>query len=209
MPHPANFIITHARVFTADPANPHAEAVAVSGERITFVGTAADAENWRGPRTRIIDAGGRTLMPGFIDSHFHLFWGSLELGDIQLVGAKSLGDLAARVNEFVSRNPDQYWLAGQGLPYNLLGGDQPLTRHHLDALVADRPLIVFAYDHHTAWANTEGLRRARLLQDGKTVAPNSEIVPGADGLASGELRESGATVVERLQLGVVEALHTD
>ena len=192
MPHPANFIITHARVFTADPANPHAEAVAVSGERITFVGTAADAENWRGPRTRIIDAGGRTLMPGFIDSHFHLFWGSLELGDIQLVGAKSLGDLAARVNEFVSRNPDQYWLAGQGLPYNLLGGDQPLTRHHLDALVADRPLIVFAYDHHTAWANTEGLRRARLLQDGKTVAPNSEIVPGADGLASGELRESGA-----------------
>jgi len=108
MPHPANFIITNARVFTADPANPHAEAVAVSGERITFVGTAADAENWRGPRTRIIDAGGRTLMPGFIDSHFHLFWGSLELGDIQLVGAKSLGDLAARVNEFVSRNPDQY-----------------------------------------------------------------------------------------------------
>jgi hypothetical protein len=192
MPYPANLIITNARVFTADPANPHAEAVAVSGERITFVGTAADAESWRGPRTRILDAGGRTLMPGFIDSHFHLFWGSLELGDIQLVGAKSLGDLAARVNEVVSRNPDQYWLAGQGLPYNLLGGDQPLTRHHLDALVADRPLIVFAYDHHTGWANTEALRRARLLQDGKTVAPNSEIVPGADGLASGELRESGA-----------------
>jgi len=71
MPHPANFIITHARVFTADPANPHAEAVAVSGERITFVGTAADAENWRGPRTRLIDAGGRTLMPGFIDSTFN------------------------------------------------------------------------------------------------------------------------------------------
>ena len=91
MPFPANLIITNAHVFTADPTNPHAEAIAVSGQKIVCVGRAADAEDWRGPRTRLIDAGGRTLMPGFIDSHFHLFWGSLELGDIQLVGAKSLG----------------------------------------------------------------------------------------------------------------------
>lgn len=192
MPHPANFIITNARAFTADPAHPHAEAVAVSGQKIVFAGSAADAEAWRGPGTRVVDAGGRTLMPGFIDSHFHLFWGALELGDIQLVGAKSLDELAARTKEFAGHNPNQHWLVGQGLMYNVLSGDQPLTRHHLDAVVSDRPLIVFAYDHHTAWANTEALKRANLLRDGQTVAPNSVIVLGADGLASGELREPGA-----------------
>jgi predicted amidohydrolase YtcJ len=78
------------------------------------------------------------------------------------------------------------------LRYDLLGQGRPLTRHHLDALVADRPLILFAYDHHTVWANTRALELGGLLHSGEPVGPNSEIVRGPDGLATGELRESGA-----------------
>ncbi|HLF26256.1 MAG TPA: amidohydrolase [Anaerolineae bacterium] len=193
MPEPADLIITQARCFTADPANPRAEAVAVRGNRIVCVGSAEEVDAWRGPHTRVVDGQGRTLMPGFIDSHFHLLSGSIELDNIQLSDVRTLDDLAAAVHDYADRRPDRLWLAGAGLPYQILPDDQPLTRHHLDAILADRPLIVFAYDAHTAWANTQALRRAHLLQAGKVVAPNSEIVLGPDGLASGELRESGAS----------------
>jgi hypothetical protein len=192
MPEPADILITNARVFTADPGRPRAEAAAVRGSRIVFVGSAAEAEGWRGPHTRVIDGRGRTLMPGFIDSHFHLLWGSVELGDIQLGAAKTLEALTAAVRAFAAEHPDREWLVGRGLAYAVLPGQQSLTRHHLDVILPNRPLVVFAYDTHTAWANTEALRRANLLENGRTVGPNSEIVLGADGLASGELREPGA-----------------
>ena len=190
-PH-ADIMITHARCFTADPANPHAEAVAVRGNRIVFVGSDVDGAAWRGPGTRVIDAQGCTLMPGFVDSHFHLLLGSIGLGDAQLGEVRSYEALAEALRAFAGDYPRREWLVGYGLPYAILPGGRMLTRRDLDAIIADRPLIVFAYDTHTAWANTEALRRASLLENGKTVAPNSEIVLGDDGLASGELREPGA-----------------
>jgi hypothetical protein len=190
--HPAaDLLITHAHAFTADPTQPRAEAVAVVGSRIAFVGSNADAAHWRGPHTRVINAEGKTLMPGFIDSHFHLLHGSLDLGDIQLAGLADLAAATKAVRKFAHQHPQQEWLMGYGLKYNLAPGE-PLTRHHLDAIIANRPLIVFAYDYHTAWANTEALRRAGILRGGEILSPNSEIVMGADGAATGELRESGA-----------------
>ncbi len=192
MPQPADVIFTHANVFTAHPLQPHAQAVAVRGRQIVWVGDAADAPAWQGTMTRLIDAHGCTLMPGFIDSHFHLFWGSLELGDIQLNQVHSFEQVAEVVRQFAYAHPDHPWLVGQGLIYNLGPDRQPLTRHQLDALVADRPLIVFAYDGHTAWANTQALRRANLLAHAQAIGPNSQIVLGPDGLANGELREPGA-----------------
>ena len=192
MPGAADILILHARCFTADPAHPRAEAVAVRGDRIVFVGGDADAAAWRGPGTRVIDAQGCTLMPGFIDSHFHLLLGSIGLDDAQLSDVRSYEALAETLRAFAAGRPRREWLVGYGLPYAILPGGRMLTRRDLDAIVDDRPLIVFAYDTHTAWANTEALRRANLLQDGKTVAPNSEIVLGDDGLANGELREPGA-----------------
>ncbi|MFN3983804.1 MAG: amidohydrolase, partial [Caldilinea sp.] len=78
MPTYADYLFVNAAVYTADPANPRAEAVAVRSNRIVFVGRTADAGDLRGPRTEVIDAGGRSLLPGLIDSHFHLLWGSLK-----------------------------------------------------------------------------------------------------------------------------------
>ncbi len=192
MPLVADILVVHARCFTADPTNPRAEAVAVRGDRIIFVGSDVDAAAWRGPGTRVIDAQGCTLMPGFVDNHFHLLLGSIGLGDAQLGEVRSYEALAEALRAFASDHLRREWLVGYGLPYAILPGGRMLTRHDLDAIIADRPLILFAYDTHTAWANTEALRRANLLKDGKSVAPNSEIVLGDDGLASGELREPGA-----------------
>jgi hypothetical protein len=188
---PADLLIINANVFTADPANPTTEALAVKGNRIAFVGSNADVLDWRGPAARIIDAAGRTLMPGFIDSHFHLLGGSLDLRGAQLGEVQNLDSLVAVVREFADHHPNDPILAGSGLRY-AIGGASRFNRHLLDAIIPDRPLILLAYDHHTAWANTSALTLANLLKEGRAAGPNSEIVLGDDGLASGELREGGA-----------------
>ena len=192
MPPPADLLLTNARVFTADPALPAAQAVAVRGRHIVYVGSDEGAQAWQGAGTRVIDAGGRSVVPGFIDSHFHLLWGSLELNDIQLGGAAEWPAAGELIQSYAAEHAQAGWLVGYGLRYDILGAGQPLTRQHLDALAPDRPLVVFAYDHHTAWANTAALQRAGRLRGGELVAPNSEIVMAPDGAATGELRESGA-----------------
>lgn len=192
MAHLADLLIHSAQVFTADAANPCAEAVAVRGNRIVFVGSNADAADWRSSHTRLIDAQQATLLPGFIDSHFHLFWGSLELGDIQLQAVDSLESLTSTIRAYAQAHPNQRWLVGRGMKYTIMPHDQSLTRQHLDAIIADLPLIVFTYDVHTAWANSAALQAAGLLTQDRPVGPNSEVVRDTAGLATGELREPGA-----------------
>lgn len=191
MPSPADLLFTNARVFTADASLPAAQAVAVRGRHIVYVGSSDGARQWRGPGTQVVDAGGRSVLPGFIDSHFHLLSGSLELNDMQLAGAAEWPAAGEIIQAYAAR-ADAEWLVGYGLRYDSLGVGRPLTRRHLDALVADRPLVLFAYDHHTAWANSVALERAGRLRGGESVAPNSEIVMAPDGTATGELREYGA-----------------
>jgi predicted amidohydrolase YtcJ len=187
----ADLLIINAHVYTVDDANPWAEAVALVGSRIAFVGGTAAAQAWRGPKTRLIDGRGCSLLPGFIDSHFHLLWGALGLADMQLDGVRLLADLATAVAAYRQEKPQTAWLVGRGLRYVVPDPQTPLTRHHLDAIEAERPFIITAYDYHTMWANTVALRQAGLLQGGPT-PPGSQIIMGSDGLASGELREPAA-----------------
>ena len=149
--------------------------MAVRGNRIVFVGDADAAAEWRGPATQVIDAGGRTLLPGFIDSHYHLYSGSLSLRHMQLYETDDPATLRANIAAFAAANVEKEWLEGRGLKYNAVppGG---LTRQFLDDIVGARPLFIVAFDGHTAWANTEALRRAGLLQ-GRAVGPNSESRP--------------------------------
>jgi len=189
----ADLLITNAHVYTVDPANPQAEAVAVQGNQIVFVGTAADAQAWRGPQTEVIDAQGCTLLPGLIDSHFHLLWGSLKLDSLQLDAATDLAHMGELLRAYAAANPDRDWLQGFQLRYRTTQqGDRPLDRHFLDALVPDRPVLLFAFDMHTVWANTAALERGGILH-GRRLPPGHEIVmDAASGTATGELREPEA-----------------
>ncbi len=191
MPGFADILIENARVFTADAAQPFAEALAVQGERLLFVGGRAEAQAFRGPGTRLVDAGGGTLMPGFIDGHFHLLHGALHLGRMQLEPALDYEQLSASILAYAAEHPNEPWLAGVGVRYNLGPGHTCLNRRHLDALIADRPILLNAYDGHTFWANTLALQMAGIFHGGDC-GPNSVIVLDEAGEATGELREFAA-----------------
>ena len=182
----ADLIITGAKVLTMDAARPRAEAVAVAGGRIVAVGTAQDLALWRGPATQVIDAGGRTLLPGFVESHLHLVLGGAELAQLQLGQVAGFEALRSAFAGYAQAHPDRPLLMAQGAAYDVLGA--PVTRQDLDRVLADRPIAMMAPDHHTVWANTAALQAAGLLQ-GAAMPRGHEVMMGPDGTASGELRE--------------------
>ena len=191
MPNPAQYIFENAQVFTADPLQPQAGAVAVRDDRIVFVGSREEARSFKGENTRVMDAGGGTLMPGFIDSHFHMMYGALNMDGMQLGPADNYEELSGILLAYAAQHPDDAWLPGTGLRYNMGPGHVPLNRHHLDALVSTRPIYINAFDGHTSWANTIALKMAGIFHGGDC-GPNSENVLDEHGESTGELREPGA-----------------
>jgi predicted amidohydrolase YtcJ len=187
----ASLIITNAAILTMDRDRPKAQAVAVSGNRISAIGSHAEVMSEKGAATRIVDAGGGTVIPGFVEGHMHLFAGAAELSHLQLFGTRGFDELNARTQAYMRSHPGDDLIIGEQADYIILGEQQPLTRHHLDRIVKDRPILVFSPDHHTAWANTIALEKAGILK-GKACGPGNEVVMAADGLASGELREGEA-----------------
>jgi hypothetical protein len=187
----ADIIILNARILTLDDDNPAAEALALAGGRIVAVGTRADVEPLQGAGTRVIDAAGGTVLPGFSENHMHLFSGAAELDHLQLAGVKGLAALTEAVRAYASARANEKVLFAQGADYTLLGDTERLSRHHLDTILSHQPLVLFAPDHHTAWANTAALELVSMLH-GAELGPGNEVVMGSDGLASGELREMEA-----------------
>jgi predicted amidohydrolase YtcJ len=187
----ADLIIVNAKVLTMDDATPRAEAVALRGDRILAVGETAAIRGLATPATRVIDAKGGTLLPGFVESHLHLFSGAWGRTLLQLGGVQGFDAMQAAVRAFAAKRPDEGLLFAQGADYEILGPGTRLDRHALDAMCPDRPLGVMTYDFHTLFANTAALRAAGLLQ-GRDLPDGNEVVMGADGLATGELREKFA-----------------
>ncbi len=182
----ATLVVHNARVLTMDPNLPRVEAVALAEGRVLAVGDTRAMVALAGPQARSIDAGGATVLPGFIESHLHLFMGGSELAHLQLLGVHGQEALAAALTQFAEAHPDRPVIVGQGCDYAILG--RSLTRHDLDAILPDRPVCLLAADHHTAWANTAALKAAGILE-GRELNTGNEIVMGEDGLATGELRE--------------------
>ena len=187
----ASLIIKNARVLTMDSQAPHAEAVAVRGNTILAVGDTQAVMSHAGADTRVIDAKGNTLLPGFVESHLHLFSGAYGQTLLQLAPVRGFDQLKAAVETFAAAKPDEGLLFAQGADYEILGKGQRLNRHILDAICPDRPLAVMAFDFHTLYANTAALTAAGLLH-GRDLPVGNVVVMGADGLATGELREKFA-----------------
>lgn len=195
-PEPADLIITGAKVYTVNPSQPWAEAVAVKGEQIVFVGSARQARKYAGPSTKIIQAGGRLLLPGFQDSHVHFVSGSLNLNRIDLAGTRNVEEIQDRIRKFAAAHPELPWIQGRGWMYSAFPGNMP-HKKFLDEVVPDRPAIMRCADGHTSWVNSRALTLAginRLTPD----PPDGKIVRDEKGEPTGALLEGASGLVSRL-----------
>lgn len=186
----ADIIITNGKIVTMDDTSPRADSIAIGGNRILAVGAEADVMICAGQKTRHVDAKGATVLPGFNESHAHIFSGSLSLTQLPVAGISGHDALKTAVDAYAKENRDLPLLMAQGADYHILGADG-VDRHKLDAIIANRPFVVIACDYHTAWANTAALTAAGILE-GRDLSLGNEIVMAADGTATGELRETEA-----------------
>ena len=184
-------VILNGRAITFDDRAPRAEALAIAGDKIVAVGGTADIRALAGPGTVVFDAQGGTILPGFIDSHVHLFGGSAELEYLNLYGIQGIDPLTQAVREESARRPDDTVVFAVSAAYDILGPGRQTTRQDLDAVLPDRPFAMFAADHHTIWANTKALELGGILHGGQTDSA-SRITMAPDGTATGELLEPGA-----------------
>jgi hypothetical protein len=185
----ADIIITNAKVLTIDKTRPRAEAIAITGNRIVAVGSRAEIAGLKARHTRVIDAGNKTVMPGIIEGHVHLFGGGVELETLMLNGINGFEAIAESVSEYRRRRANEPVLLATGVAHESFG--QPITRQLLDRIVSDIPFIVGCFDHHTMWANTRALEAAGIMK-GRALPVGNEIVLDHNGIATGELREPAA-----------------
>ncbi|MGB3148272.1 MAG: amidohydrolase [Paracoccaceae bacterium] len=173
-------VLRDARIFD----RPGRWALTIIEGRIAWIGPESDAPH----AGKQIDLGGATLLPGFCDSHVHLFGGGAALGQLNLAAVHSAPDLARAVADWATAHPGSQLISAYGANYDLIGSKGRPDRHALDAALPDRPLYIAATDFHCAWANTEALRQAGILHG----SPVEGVMTGSDGLASGELQEFAA-----------------
>src|SRR2546426_5002435 len=154
----AGLVFINGNLLTQDPARPHADALAVERDRIVAVGSRADVERAVGPGTRMVDLGGRTLVPGFNDAHAHAWkLGQLLTSVLDLRGIESLASLQASLRAFAARRPEGTWLQARGYNEALLREGRHPTREDLDAAVSDHPVLLTRVCGHVAVANSRAL----------------------------------------------------
>ena len=142
-------------VRTMDPAKPNATAVALVGNRIALVGTDAEVRARAGATAKIIELNGKTVTPGLVDAHCHLYGLGEDLENVSLRDLDSEADtIAALVVAAKDRVPGE-WLIGRGWDQNRWPGQQWPTAASIDAVLSDRPVVLRRIDGHAAWLNSK------------------------------------------------------
>ena len=192
----ADLIITNAKIWTVDKAHPTAQAVAVLGERIVAVGSNAEVDAWRGPNTRVIDAGGHLLLPGFNDSHVHFVSGGLQLASLQLNDATSAQEFVRRIAERAKNTPKGEWILGGDWDETKWTPAQLPTKEMIDPVTSNNPVFVSRYDGHMGLANSVALRLAGITAQTPD-PPGGVIVRDAQGNPTGGLKDAALDQMDK------------
>ena len=156
-------MFTGGKVYTVNNKQPWAEAVAVKGNKIVYVGDAAGAKNFVGKDTKTIDTVGKTVFPGFISTHDHLIASDWTTAGVQLFDLKTKEEVLKRIKEYAEANPDHKVIKGIGWSAGKFGG-RPLATE-LDKAVSDRPAIILDFTVHDAWLNSKAMEIAKITKD--------------------------------------------
>ena len=169
----------------ADGFRPDAEAVAIRGDRIVFVGKTREAQAYRGPKTRVIDVRGATVLPGLVDSHTHVVGLGEAQSQVDLVGVTTEAEAVARVAAFARGVPKGQWILGRGWDEGAWANRYP-TKQLLSERVPDHPVLLTGLHTFAVWANRLALERAGLTR-AATAPEGGTIVKDGNGEPTGIL----------------------
>lgn len=192
----ATLAVINARVWTGDARRPWAEAVAARGERLIAVGSNEEVSRVSGSGTRVIDAKGQMLVPGFNDAHIHFIDGGFRLSSVQLRDAKTPAEFTARIKAFAATVPKGTWITGGDWDHEQWGGELP-KREWIDAVTPDHPVWVSRLDGHMGLANSAALKAAGVTAATPEV-DGGAIVRGPGGEPSGVLKDNAMALIDRV-----------
>ena len=193
---PADLVVTNARIYTVDDTRPVVEAIAVRDGRVVFAGAARGALTLKGPRTRVLDLGGRTVIPGMTDAHAHLLGLGTALRNVDLTGAQSYEEVVARVAARAKTAPAGAWILGRGWDQNRWPGARFPTHEPLDAAVPGHPVYLERVDGHAGLANAAAMRAAGVTAATKDPA-GGRIERDSTGAPSGTFVDNAQGLIER------------
>lgn len=195
---PADLVLTSAKIWTGDPSRPEAQALAVRNGRIIAVGTDAEIEKLRGAGTRTIDAKGRRVVPGFIDSHTHMSMGGFNLLALDLRRTKDPAELTRMVARYAKTKPAGVWLTDGAWDHEQWTPPVLPTKAMLDPATGDHPTCLSRQDGHMMVCNSLALKLAKITRDTPD-PPGGVIVRDGKGEPTGVLKDAAMDAISEVR----------
>lgn len=190
----ADLVLKNGRIYTVDAAHSWASAVAIRDGRIVGVGSDEDIAKITGGKARVVDLGGKLVLPAFHDAHAHPVWGGLSYSQCPLYEGNSPADYQKIIAKCVADDPGTGWLIGFGWRDGLFEPEGVPNKDLLDAVTTERPLLFHSVGGHSVWLNSKALQVAGITR--KTPdPPNGRIDRDSKGEPIGALQESAMELI--------------
>ena len=157
----ADLIVTNAVIWTGNEKQQTAQAMAIDSDTIVAIGTVEEINKYKGKKTKIVDANGKFITPGFIDSHVHLLQGGNSLSSVALRDAKTPEEFAKRISDYARKLQPGEWILEGNWDHTLWGGTLP-TKEWIDKYTPDNPVVVYRLDGHMILANSAAMKFAGI-----------------------------------------------
>jgi predicted amidohydrolase YtcJ len=190
----ADLVMKNGFIFTVDRQQPRAQALAVRDGKFIYVGTVAGAEKYVGSQTKVIDLGGKLVLPGFIDSHCHAISAFKQFYEINLNDCKEIGEFQKKIREYLLAHPDAKYIRGRGWSNTRFGKTGP-DKKIIDLVVSHIPVALASEDGHSKWVNSRTLELAGISRS--TADPKGGVIERdvKTGDPTGTLRENAADLI--------------
>jgi predicted amidohydrolase YtcJ len=191
----ADLALQGGAIYTVDGARSWAQTIAIDDGRIVYVGTDAGARDYIGPQTKVVDLEGRMVVPGFQDVHIHPISGGIEANGCDLNAAKSVDEYVATIKKYADEHPNEPWIKGGGWSMAAFGPGALARKELIDAVVPDRPVILWSRDGHTVWVNSKALEAGGITKDTQDPPDGRIDRDPKTGEAVGSLQEGAGSLV--------------
>ncbi|RRJ91364.1 hypothetical protein EG849_08195 [Flavobacterium macacae] len=189
----ADTIVFNANVWTGDENQKTAQAFAIKGDEILDIGTDEAMQQYKGSNTKMIDAEGKFITPGFIDAHMHLMRSGEMLLNVQLRDAKSPEEFTQRIADFSKTIDAETWITGGSWDQTQWGGEMP-RKDWIDGVTPNKPVVVMRMDGHMLLANSAALKIAGVDKNTADIA-GGEIIRDANGEPTGLLKDNAMNLL--------------